>query len=53
MIRTFVVDDDHLFRTGLRMIIDAGPDTTVVGEADDGAAAVTQVRSLLGEIDVC
>lgn len=52
MIRTFVVDDDHLFRTGLRMIIDAGPDTTVVGEADDGAAAVTQVRSLLGEIDV-
>ncbi|GAB2963308.1 response regulator transcription factor [Micromonospora polyrhachis] len=32
-----IVDDDELVRIGLRAIIDAQPDLTVVGEAADGA----------------
>ncbi len=45
-IRVLVVDDDTLIRTGLRLILDMQPDLDVVGEAGDGAAAVTQVRAL-------
>ena len=36
MIRVLLVDDEELVRTGLRMILDAEPDITVVGEAADG-----------------
>ncbi|GAB3139020.1 response regulator transcription factor [Micromonospora sonneratiae] len=32
-----IIDDDELVRIGLRAIIDAQPDLTVVGEAADGA----------------
>ncbi|MDR1077671.1 MAG: response regulator transcription factor [Propionibacteriaceae bacterium] len=39
-IRVVLVDDQQLVRAGLAMIIDSQPDLTVVGEADDGAAAV-------------
>jgi DNA-binding NarL/FixJ family response regulator len=35
-----LVDDDVLIRAGLRAIIDAEPDLTVVGEAADGAEVV-------------
>jgi DNA-binding NarL/FixJ family response regulator len=35
-----IVDDDELIRAGLRAIIDAEPDLTVVGEAADGAEVV-------------
>jgi DNA-binding NarL/FixJ family response regulator len=38
-----LVDDQQLVRAGLAMIIDSQPDLTVVGEADDGAAAVRLV----------
>jgi DNA-binding NarL/FixJ family response regulator len=44
MIRVVVADDQDLIRAGLRMIIDARPDLSVVGEAADGAEAVTVVR---------
>ena len=35
-----LVDDDPLVRAGLRMILSAASDLVVVGEAEDGAAAV-------------
>jgi DNA-binding NarL/FixJ family response regulator len=41
-----LVDDEDLIRAGLRAIIDTEPDLTVLGEAADGAQAVSQVRAL-------
>ena len=40
MIRVMLVDDEELVRTGLRMILDAEPELTVVGEAADGVEAL-------------
>ena len=38
---TVLVADDHaVFRAGLKAVIDAGPDTSCVAEADDGRAAI-------------
>ena len=45
MIDVVLVDDQPLLRTGFRMILDAEPDITVVGEAGDGAAGVATVRT--------
>ena len=44
-IRVVLVDDQALFRAGIRMVIDSQPDLTVVGEAGDGAEALTVVRA--------
>ena len=44
MIRVLVVDDDHLMRTGLAMIIEQTSDISVVGEAENGREAVLAVR---------
>jgi DNA-binding NarL/FixJ family response regulator len=44
MISVVIADDQHLVRTGFRVIIAAEPDMTVVGEAPDGRAAVDVVR---------
>ena len=38
--RIFLVDDQALVRAGFRMLIEAQPDMEVVGEADDGRAAL-------------
>ncbi len=43
MIRVVVVDDQHLVRTGFRMILEAEDDIAVVGEAADGIEAVEVV----------
>ncbi|WP_043626082.1 response regulator transcription factor [Nonomuraea candida] len=43
-LRVVIADDEDLIRTGLRIILDAEPDLTVVGEAADGAAVVPVVR---------
>ncbi len=40
MIRVALVDDQELVRTGFRMVLEAQPDMTVVGEAADGLTAV-------------
>jgi DNA-binding NarL/FixJ family response regulator len=40
MIRVLLADDQPLVRSGFRMLLDAEEDIMVVGEADDGAAAV-------------
>jgi DNA-binding NarL/FixJ family response regulator len=43
-IRVALVDDQPLFRGGLRMLIDSQDDLEVVGEAGDGVEARTMVR---------
>jgi len=44
MIQVLVVDDDHLMRAGLTMIIEQTSDVAVVGEAEDGRQAVLVAR---------
>lgn len=44
-IRVVLVDDQALFRAGIRMLVDSQPDLAVVGEASDGAEALTVVRA--------
>ena len=39
-IRVALVDDQALFRAGVRMLIESQPDLDVVGEAGDGVAAI-------------
>ena len=43
-LRVLLADDDALVRAGLRTILSAAGDLRVVGEADDGTAAITAVR---------
>ncbi|QEO14671.1 response regulator transcription factor [Agromyces intestinalis] len=45
-IRVLVVDDQALVRAGFRTILDSEPGIEVVGEADDGAAAIDAVGRL-------
>ena len=44
-IRVVLVDDQALFRAGIRMVVDSQPDLDVVGEAGDGAEALAVVRA--------
>ena len=39
-----LVDDQALFRAGIRMLVDSQPDLEVVGEAADGREAIEVVR---------
>jgi DNA-binding NarL/FixJ family response regulator len=45
-----LADDQALVRGGFRMILDAQPDLDVIGEADDGEAAVAQARALRPDV---
>ena len=49
-IRILLVDDQELVRAGFRMVLDAQPDMTVVGEAADGLSALEQLRC--AQVDV-
>ncbi|WP_405541650.1 response regulator transcription factor [Streptomyces phaeochromogenes] len=43
--RILLADDHALVRHGVRLILDAEPDLTVVAEAPDGAEAIAQARA--------
>ncbi len=49
-IRVLLVDDDPLVRAGLRLMLRSAPDIAVVGEAADGAAAITAAAELAPDV---
>lgn len=49
-VRIIIADDHTIFRDGLRRLLEAEPELEVVGEAADGAEAVTQTRELQPDI---
>ncbi len=44
--KVFIADDHAVVRDGLRALLEAHPDITVVGDASDGRQAVSQVLAL-------
>ena len=50
MIRVLLVDDQALFRAGIRMLVDSQPDLEVVGEAADGRQAIDAWRALRPDV---
>lgn len=46
MIRVALVDDQPLVRVGFQMVINSQDDMEVVGEASDGAEAITRIAAL-------
>ncbi|MFD8305862.1 response regulator [Streptomyces sp. NPDC059690] len=50
VIRVLLVDDQPMIRTGFRLILEAEPDITVVGEASDGTEAVELTGSLCPDV---
>jgi DNA-binding NarL/FixJ family response regulator len=51
-LRIVLADDHATVRQGLRLLIDAQPDMTVIGEAGDGGAAIQQVGELAPDVVV-
>jgi DNA-binding NarL/FixJ family response regulator len=49
-IRVVVADDQELVRSGFAMILDTEPDIEVVGEADDGDAAIALVERVAPDV---
>ena len=50
MIRALIVDDEPLARRGIRTRLEREPDLAVVGEAEDGPAAVEAIQALAPDI---
>jgi DNA-binding NarL/FixJ family response regulator len=50
MIRILIADDQAAIRGAFRIILDAQPDMTVIGEAADGLTAVEQARHLRPDV---
>jgi two-component system, NarL family, response regulator NreC len=51
-IRVLLVDDHAVVRVGLRALLGTAPDMDVVGEADDGAAAIAESARLRPDVVV-
>lgn len=45
-----IVDDHPLFRAGLRRVLELEEDISIVGEAENGEAALTMARELLPQV---
>ena len=52
MIRVLLVDDHAVVRTGFRLLLQAHPGTTVVGEADSGESAYKRFLELSPDVVV-
>jgi DNA-binding NarL/FixJ family response regulator len=50
VIRVLLVDDQALVRSGFRVLLDAEPEITVVGEASDGVEAVARATELRPDV---
>jgi len=50
MLRVLIVDDQHLVRSGFRMMLSVEPDLEVVGEAANGQLALEQARALRPDV---
>ena len=51
-IKILLVDDHTILRQGLRALLELENDMTVIGEAEDGRAAVEQTRQLKPDVVV-
>jgi DNA-binding NarL/FixJ family response regulator len=49
-ITVLVVDDQELMRMGLKMVLGAHPDIEVIGEAENGALAVSRAKELRPDV---
>ncbi|GAA5052654.1 response regulator transcription factor [Nocardia callitridis] len=49
-ITVLIVDDQELMRMGLKMVLGAHPDIEVIGEAANGAVAITQAAELRPDV---
>jgi DNA-binding NarL/FixJ family response regulator len=47
VIRILLADDHGVVRAGLKALLDAQPDMTVIGEAEDGPTAIKMVQELV------
>ncbi len=52
LIRVLLADDHPALRVGLRVLLDRAPDVQVVGEAEEGPAALRMIESLLPHVAV-
>ncbi len=50
MIRVLIVDDQRLMRQGLKTLLELEPDMQIVGEAEDGQAALEQYEMAQPEV---
>jgi len=50
MIRILIADDHGIVRMGLKLLLETEPDFSVVGEARDGAEAVSTARKLKPDV---
>lgn len=49
-LRIFLADDHTIMREGLKSLVNAQPDMDVIGEADNGRAALQQARELQPDV---